>query len=308
MMGGVGGVRGLWGFVRGGMGGVTQAMAASARAHGAEIRTAAEVAQIRVENGRSTGVVLKSGEEIRARVVVSGADPKRTFLGMVDPKDLPGDFREDIEKLRCEGCSFKINLALSELPNFTAYPGTQPGPQHRGTIHCVPDIETMERAWDDAKFGRPSRVPMLECTIPSTYDDSIAPPGKHVMNIFCQYFPYRLREGNWEHEKEAFADRVIDILAGYAPNIKNAILHRHLVSPQDLENDYGMTGGSIFHGDMTPDQLFFLRPVPGWAQYRTPVNNLYLCGSGTHPGGGVMGAPGHNAAREILADWMDGKN
>lgn len=303
MMGGVGGVRGLWGFVRGGMGGITQAMAASARSQGATIRTGTEVAEITVRDGRSTGVALVSGEEIRARVVVSGTDPKRTFLRLLDPDALPEEFRREIENLRCEGCSFKINLALGELPNFTAYPGTAPGPQHRGTIHACPDLEYMERAWDDAKYGRPSRAPMLECTIPTIYDDSLAPPGKHIMNIFCQYAPYRLREGNWDQEKEVFADRVLDVLAEYAPNIKNAVLHRHVLSPADLETEFGMTGGNIFHGEMSPDQLFFLRPAPGWAQYRTPVGGLYLCGSGTHPGGGVMGAPGYNAAREILKDW-----
>ncbi len=302
MMGGVGGVRGLWGFVRGGMGGITQAMAAYAKSKGVEIRVNSEVAEIMVKGGRAVGVALASGEEFRGRVIVSGCDPKVTFLKMLDPKSLPEDFHREITNLRIEGCSFKINLALGELPNFTAYPGATPGPQHRGTIHCCESVEYMERAWDDAKFGAPSRAPMLECTIPSLYDDSLAPPGKHVMNIFCQYFPYRLREGDWRARKEAFADRVIDILAQYAPNIKNAILHRHALAPQDLEIEFGMTGGNIFHGEMSPDQLFFLRPAPGWAQYRTPVAGLYLCGSGTHPGGGVMGAPGHNAAREILRD------
>jgi phytoene dehydrogenase-like protein len=202
-----------------------------------------------------------------------------------------------------EGCSFKINLALGELPDFKALPGTSPGPQHRGTIHICPSVEYMERAWDDAKYGRPSRAPMLECTIPTCYDDSLAPPGKHLMNIFVQYAPYRLSEGNWSSEKDRFADRVIDILAEYAPNMRTAVIHRHVLSPADLEDEFGLTGGNIFHGEMSLDQLFFLRPVPGWAQYRTPIRNLYLCGSGAHPGGGVMGAPGHNAAREIMRDW-----
>ncbi len=303
MMGGVGGVRGLWGFVRGGMGGITQAMAASAQAHGAEIRASAAVDRIIVNGGQAAGVALASGEELRARVVVSGADPKRTFLKLLDPGAVPAEFRREVENLRCEGCSLKINLALGELPNFTAYPGTAPGPQHRGTIHICPDMEYMERAWDDAKYGAPSRSPMLECTIPTVYDDSIAPPGKHIMNIFVQYAPYTLREGTWAGRKEAFADRVLEILAEYAPNMKSAVIHRNVVSPADLESEFGMTGGNIFHGEMSPDQLFFMRPAPGWAQYRTPIAGLYLCASGTHPGGGVMGAPGHNAAREILKDW-----
>jgi phytoene dehydrogenase-like protein len=303
VMGGVGGVRGLWGFVRGGMGGISQALAASARAHGAEIRTQAPVAQIVVKDGSAIGVALESGEEIRTRIVVSNADPKRTFLGILDASALPEDFRREVQDLRMEGCSLKINLALSELPNFTAFPGVEPGPQHRGTIHVCPSVEYMERAWDDAKYGAPSRSPMLECTIPTCYDDSLAPPGKHLMNIFVQYAPYRLREGDWGQEKDRFADRVLDILAEYAPNIRKAVIHRNVLSPADLETEFGLTGGNIFHGEMSLDQLFFLRPVPGWAQYRTPVRNLYLCGSGTHPGGGVMGAPGHNAAREILKDW-----
>ncbi len=307
VMGGVGGVRGLWGFVRGGMGGVTLALADSARSRGAVIRTGAEVGRLLTRDGQAVGVALATGEEIRARMVVSGADPKRTFLKLTDPDALPPEFRREVEALRCEGCSFKINLALAELPDFTAFPGTAPGPQHRGTIHVCPSVEYMERAWDDAKYGCPSRAPMLECTIPSVYDDTVAPPGHHLMNIFVQYAPYRLREGTWDEHKEAFADRVLDILAEYAPNIKNAVLHRHVLSPADLETEFGMTGGNIFHGEMSLDQLFFLRPVPGWAQYRTPVRGLYLCGSGTHPGGGVMGAPGHNAAREILRDWKAAK-
>ena len=303
VMGGVGGVRGLWGFVRGGMGGITLALAESARAHRVDIRTGASVGQIIVKDGIATGVALQSGEEIRARAVVSSADPKRTFLRLMEPSALPEDFRHDVEELRMEGCSFKINLALGELPDFKALPGVASGPQHRGTIHICPSVEYMEHAWDDAKYGRPSRAPMLECTIPTCYDDSLAPPGKHLMNIFVQYAPYRLREGSWSVEKERFADRVMDILAEYAPNMRTAVIHRHVLSPADLEDEFGLTGGNIFHGEMSLDQLFFLRPVPGWAQYRTPVHNLYLCGSGAHPGGGVMGAPGRNAAREILRDW-----
>jgi len=197
----------------------------------------------------------------------------------------------------------KINLALSELPNFTACPGTQAGPQHRGTIHICPNMQYIEEAYADSIVGRPSRSPILECTIPSVVDPSVAPPGKHVMNIFTQYGPYALKNGKtWDQEKEAYADRCIDILAQYAPNIKNAILHRDVVTPLDMEREYSLTGGSIFHGRMTLDQMFHMRPVPGYANYKTPVKGLYMCASGTHPGGGVMGTPGMNAAKVIVKE------
>ena len=299
-MGQAAGKRGLWGFVRGGMGGVAQAIAASARQQGVEIRTEAEVARILVREGRAEGVVLRSGEEVRAPIVASSADPKVTFLGLVPSID--GDFRREVEAIRTEGVAMKINLALDGLPEFTAAPGGSPGPQHRATIHIGPTMDYIDRAWQDAQAGRPSAAPFLEVTIPTTYDPSLAPPGKHVMNIFVQYAPYRLAEGHWDQLKETYADRVIDSLAQYAPNIKDRIIHRQVVSPLDLERNFSLTGGDIFHGEMTLDRLFFMRPVPGWADYRTPISGLYLCGSGTHPGGGVMGAPGYNAAREILRD------
>ncbi|MGQ0550129.1 MAG: phytoene desaturase family protein, partial [Armatimonadota bacterium] len=196
-------------------------------------------------------------------------------------------------------------LALDGLPQFVGMPGPSPGPQHRGTIHIGPTMEYIDRAWEDAVHGRPSEHPFLEITIPTTYDPSLAPPEKHVMSIFVQYTPYRLADGSWDQLKESYAETVLDTLAEYAPNIKEIILHRQVLSPLDLERDFALTGGDIFHGEMTPDRLFFMRPVPGWAQYRTPIRRLYLCGSGTHPGGGVMGAPGHNAAREILKDRRD---
>ena len=299
-MGGVGGVRGLWGFVEGGMGALSEAIAAAARAAGAEIRTSAPVAHILVRNGAAYGVALENGEEIRARVVVSNADPKRTFLTLVGREALPPPFAADVARFKCDGTSFKLNLALGELPNYRAFPGTEPGPQHMGTAHIAPSVEYVERAWDDAKYGRPSRAPLLEITIPTTYDPSLAPPGKHLMSIFVQYAPYRLAEGTWHRERDRFADRIVDLLAEYAPNIKGAIEHRHCLSPLDLEEQFGLTGGNIFHGEMSPNQLFSLRPFAGWARYATPIRHLYLCGSGAHPGGGVMGAPGHNAAREIL--------
>jgi phytoene dehydrogenase-like protein len=301
VMGGVGGVRGLWGFVRGGMGALTQALARSAEAYGAEIQTGAEVAEILIRQGRTQGVVLTNGDEHRAPVVVSNADPKRTFLGLVAKDNLPPEFQQQIEAYRCEGSSFKINLALGELPSYTALPGASLGPQHRGTTHICASLDSLEHAWDDAKYGAPSREPLLEITIPTTYDPSLAPPGKHVMSIFAQYAPYRLRDGVWDDQtRQAFVDRAIDLLAQYAPNIRGAIEGVHALSPLDLEREYSLTGGNIFHGDLSLNQLFALRPVAGWARYATPIRGLYLCGSGTHPGGGVTGAPGHNAAQQIL--------
>ncbi|MGH9845119.1 MAG: phytoene desaturase family protein [Blastocatellia bacterium] len=304
VMGGAAGARGLWGFIRGGMGAISNALAESAKSKGAVIRTNAEVDHVLVKEGRATGVVLKSGEEIHAQVVVSNADPKRTFLKLVEPGHLEEDFRRSIEAFRVEGCSVKINLALDALPNFTAFPNRsdrEVNLPHKTTMHVCPTMDYVDRAWEDAKQGRVSTNPMLECTIPTAYDDSIAPAGKHIMCIFAQYGPYTLRDAVWDEGlKNRFANRCIDALVDYAPNIKDIILHRQVISPLDLETEYGLTGGNIFHGEMDLDQLFFMRPVAGWAKYRTPIRNLYLCGSGTHPGGGVMGAPGYNAAREIL--------
>jgi len=298
-MGGVAGHRGLWGFVRGGMGAVSEAIAASARARGAAIRVNAPVAKILVRNGRAQGVVLESGEEVQADAVASNLDPKLTFLRLLDAADVPGDFRDAIEKFRIEGTSCKINLALNGLPEFTAYPGT-PGPHHKATIHICPSIEYVERAWDDAKYGRPSERPLLELTIPTMYDPSLAPPGKHIMGIFLQYAPYTLRGATWDELREPFGDRVMDLIAEYAPNIREIVEHRQVLSPLDLERRFAITGGNIFHGEMSLDQMFVMRPVAGYARYKTPIRNLYLCGSGAHPGGGVMGAPGHNCAREML--------
>lgn len=305
-MGGVGGKRGLWGFVRGGMGGITQALADSARSRGAGIRTEARVERILVKDGRATGVVLESGEEISAKIVVSGADPKRTFLKLLEARHLESGFLRAIKAFKIEGVSMKINLALDGLPDFKCLPDSRLGPQHKTTIHICPTLEYIERAFDDSKYGRPSQRPMLEITIPTTYDPSLAPPGKHVANIFLQYAPYTLAPqitAGWRALKESYADRAMDLIEEYAPGFKGLVLHRHVLSPLDLEEQYGLTGGNIFHGEMTTDQLYFLRPVAGWAKYRTPLRGLYMCGSGTHPGGGVTGAPGHNAAREILKDW-----
>jgi phytoene dehydrogenase-like protein len=300
-MGGVAGHRGLWGFVRGGMGTVSEAIAASARSRGATIRTKAAVERILVRGGEARGVVLAGGEEIEARVVASNLDPHQTFLRLIDPKELDVEFVNAIRHFRTEGTSLKMNLALSGLPEFRAYPGS-PGPQHRATMHICPSVEYVERAWDDAKYGRPSGRPLLELTIPTMYDPSLAPPGKHVMGIFLQYAPYTLREGTWDELREPYGARILELIEEYAPNIRSIVIDSQVLTPLDLERRFGLTGGNIFHGEMSLDQMFFMRPVAGWARYGTPVRRLYLCGSGAHPGGGVIGAPGYNAARRILKD------
>jgi phytoene dehydrogenase-like protein len=300
-MGGVGGRRGVWGYVRGGMGAVSDAIAASARARGAEIRVNAKVEHVLIRDGRAAGVVLESGEEIDARVVASNLDPRVTFLQLVEEKHLPAEFVQAIRRFRCEGTSCKINLGLNGLPEFRCLPGA-PGPQHRATMHICPDIEYVERAWDDAKYGQPSESPLIEMTCPTIYDPSLAPPGKHILGLFLQYAPYTLKGATWDQLRDPFADRVLDLVADYAPNIRAIIEHRQVLTPFDLESRFGITGGNIFHGEMSMDQLFVMRPLMGWSRYRTPVRGLYLCGSGAHPGGGVMGAPGYNAAREILKD------
>jgi phytoene dehydrogenase-like protein len=299
-MGGVGGHRGLWGFVRGGMGKISEAMALSAKAAGAEIQMNADVVKILVQNGRATGVALANGDEIGAKIVASNCDPKRTFLQLMDERDVPADLLKGIRQFRSEGTSCKINLALNGVPQFKSYPWDGVGPHHGATMHICPDMDYVERAWDDAKYGRPSKSPLLEMTIPTIYDPSLAPKGKHIMGIFLQYAPYTLREGNWDELREPFGDRVIDIIEEYCPNIKSIIEHRQVLTPLDLERRFGITGGNIFHGEMSVDQMFMMRPLAGSARYKMPVEGLYLCGSGAHPGGGVMGAPGYNAARAIL--------
>jgi len=298
-MGGIAGHRGLWGFVRGGMGAVSEAIASAGRAKGVEIRTNAVVAKVLVRDGRARGVVLANGEEIEAGMVASNLDPKVTFLKLLDPGELEPEFVHAIRVFRTEGTSCKINLALNGLPEFRAFPGA-PGPQHKATMHICPNIEYVERAWDDAKYGRPSERPLLELTVPTMYDPSLAPPGKHIMGIFLQYAPYTLRKGTWDELREPFGDRVVALIEEYAPGFGKLIEHRQVLSPLDLERRFGITGGNIFHGEMSLDQMFVMRPVAGWARYRTPVRGFFLCGSGAHPGGGVMGAPGYNCAREML--------
>jgi phytoene dehydrogenase-like protein len=306
VMGECNGVRGVWGYVRGGMGGISNAIAGAAKSKGAEIRVNAEVAKVLVKDGRAVGVVLQDGTEIRANKVASGADANVTFLKLCDEKDLPADFVAGVKGLDYSSASLKINVALSELPNFTSVPGAQAGPQHRGTIHISPDMDYIERAYDDAKYGKPAENPILECTIPSVIDQTVAPAGQHLMSMFIQYFPYDIKGADtpeaYNAAKEKFADRCFDILNEYAPNFRNSVIDRQVLSPRDIEARFGLTGGNIMQGTMSLSSLAFMRPLPGWAQYRTPIKNLYLCGAATHPGGGVMGACGYNAAREMLKD------
>jgi phytoene dehydrogenase-like protein len=297
-MGELDGVYRAWGFARGGNGSVSGALAAAARGFGAEIRTAAPVARVLVESGRARGVALESGEELRARCVVSGADPRRTFLELVGEAHLPAEFAAAIRRFRVRGASGKVNLALAELPSFTCLPGA--GPHLRGAISVSPSVAYLERAYDEAKYGEFSRRPYLDIVIPSLLDPSMAPPGRHVMSIFAQYAPYHLNGGWSDARREAFGDAVIDTLAEYAPNLRGAILHRQVITPADIERTVGLTEGNIFQGELSLQQLFFLRPAPGWSQHATPVAGLYLGGAGAHPGGGVMGAPGRNAALAIL--------
>jgi phytoene dehydrogenase-like protein len=301
VMGEAGGTRGVWAYMRGGMGGITQALASAARKHGADIRCEAEVARIVVEDGRAVGVALAGGDEFRAPVVASNADANVTFLQLLGRDELPEPFVADVERISYASASLKINVALDALPNFTALPGTEPGPQHRGTIHLVPDQDYIERAFDDAKYGRPSADPVIECQLPSVVDPTVAPEGKHLMSMFIQYAPYELRDGSWDDDRrDVFADRCFDVVNEYAPNFTSSVIDRQVLAPPDLERVFNLTGGNIFQGAMTPGQLFAFRPVPGYARYRTPIRGLYLCGSAAHPGGGVMGTPGRNAAREIL--------
>lgn len=301
VMGEANGKRGVWGYVQGGMGALTQALANAARDLSVTIRCDAEASKILVTDGTATGVALATGEEFHAPVVASNADARGTFTRLVDPKLLPPDFVEAVDRIDYSSASLKINVALSELPNFHAAPGTQPGPHHRGTIHICPDLEYIERAYDDAKYGQPSDQPVLECTIPSVIDPTVAPAGTHLMSIFVQYAPYSLRDSTWDQLREPFADRCFDLLTEYAPNFKASVIARQVLTPLDLERTFALTGGNIFQGAMSLNQLFCFRPVPGFADYGSPIRGLYLCGAAAHPGGGVMGAAGRNAARAILA-------
>ena len=291
-----------WGLSKGGTGQVAAAIASSARAFGADIRTDSPVERIIVKNGVAEGVALANGDEFRAKTVISGVDPNRTFLGLVGEEHLEGEFKTQVKRYKLRGSSGKVNLALDRLPDFSCLPGF--GPHLRGDITIAPSLDYLERAYDDAKYGSFSKQPFIDVVIPSLTDPTVAPPGKHVMSCFVQYAPYHLKEGpqDWPNQRDAFGDAVVDVLESYAPGLKDSILHRHVLSPWDLEQEYGLTEGNIFHGELSLEQLAFLRPAPGWARYRTPVRNLYMCGSGTHPGGGIMGAPGAMCADTVLKE------
>ncbi len=292
---------GAWGFARGGMGAVTAALTGSLQASGGAVRAAAPGAEVRVRNGRANGVVLASGEEIEASTVVSNMDVKRTFLNTVAPEHLPEDFLTAVRRFKIRGSSGKLNIALDGLPTFPAIPAG--APCIRGDLHITDTIDMMERAYDDWKDGRWSAAPYVDMLIPSQIDPTMAPDGKHYMSVFVQYCPYRLADGPWtDAKRQAFGATVIDAIARQSPDFKSLIRHAEIRTPWDIENEVGLTEGNIFQGELTMDQLLFNRPVPGYAQYRTPIKGLYLSGSSTHPGGGVMGAPGANAARRVLAD------
>ena len=299
-MGEIDGAFRSWGLARGGTGAISNAIASAARAAGVDIRSQADVGKVLVRGNQARGVVLKNGDEIPARVVASSLDPRLTFLRLLEPGLLPVDFVEDVGRFKFRGSSAKVNLALDALPDFTCLPG--PGAHLRGAISISPSVDYMERAYDDAKYGRFSQKPYIDIVIPSLTDPSVAPPGKHVMSCFVQYAPYHLKDGTWDEQRDALGDAVVETLAEYAPNLPGCILHRQVLTPLDLEREWGLSEGNIFQGELTLEQLFFLRPVPGWAQYTTPIRGLYMCGSATHPGGGIMGAPGRNAAKKILAE------
>ena len=298
--------QGFYGHVMGGMGSITQALAAAGRKLGVEIRTGASVRQIDVRDGRARTVVLEDGTEIRGRVVLSNADPKRTFLGFLDPKQLPEDFLFAVRGIKMDGPCAKVNMVLAEEPRFIGTPATAT-PLERTFYTLVPSLEFAERCYDIAKFGDIPDELWVDCVVSSNADASLAPAGKHILTCFVQYVPYRLRHGNWDEARELLGDRVVKKIAEYAPNVAHSIVARQVLTPLDLERIYGLTEGNIFHGDLRLEQLFFMRPVSGWSQYRTPIERLYLCGAGAHPGGGVTGAPGRNAAHQVLRDWKKGR-
>jgi phytoene dehydrogenase-like protein len=299
-MGEIDGAFRSWGLSRGGTGAISEAIAGAARVAGVEIRTQAAVAGITIRDNAAQGVVLENGDEIAAKVVASSLDPRQTFVRFIDRGLLPEEFQQDIDRYKFRGSSGKVNLALDGLPDFTCLPGA--GAHLRGAVSISPSVDYMERAYDAAKYGKFSRRPYIDVVIPSLTDPSVAPPGKHVMSCFVQYAPYHLKEGTWDDKREEFGDTVIRTLAEYAPNLPGIVRHRQVLTPLDFEREWGLSEGNIFQGELTLEQLFFLRPAPGWSQYRTPVRQLYMCGSATHPGGGIMGAPGRNAALRIVAD------
>lgn len=302
-MGEIDGAFRSWGLAKGGNGRISLAVAAAAERFGATIRTNAPVEHLLMRNGAAEGVVLEGGEEIRANVVVSALDPHRTFLRLVGEDHLDESFVTQIKRFKFRGSSGKVNLAVDRLPDFTCRPNENGRADHlRGDIAIAPSIDYLETAYDDAKYGDFSRRPYINVVIPSTLDPSVAPPGKHIVSCFVQYAPYHLKSGaeSWPRHREAFGDAVVDTLAEYAPGLKESILYRQVLTPWDLEQEFGLTEGNIFHGELSPEQLLFQRPAAGWANYRTPVDRLWMCASGTHPGGGVMGAPGMLAAQALL--------
>jgi phytoene dehydrogenase-like protein len=303
-MGEIDGAFRSWGFSRGGTGQISLSIAGAAAAAGVEIRTQSGIQRIKVKNGRATGVVLENGDEIDAALVVSSVDPHRTFLKLIEPGTLEESFLDEVRRYKLRGSSGKVNLALDGLPDFKCLPG--PGAHLRGAISISPSVEYMERAYDDAKYGDFSRNPYIDMVLPSLTDPSVAPPGKHLLSCFVQYAPFKLREGTWDGKKDAFGEAVISTIERFAPDIRKLILHKQVVTPLDLDREWGLTEGNIFQGELSLEQLFFLRPLPGWARYRTPVRSLYMCGSCTHPGGGIMGANGRLAALEILKDVSGG--
>ncbi|MGH2674885.1 MAG: phytoene desaturase family protein [Actinomycetota bacterium] len=301
LSGGEDDVQGFYGHVIGGMGAISEAMAAAARGHGAEIRTDAPVVSIDVVDGRARGVTLDDGTEIAARVVLSGADPKRTFLGLVDKRELPEEFVADVAAIRMDGPCAKVNFVLAEEPRITAMPADA-DPGRRALFTLLPSPDFADRCYETAIRGEiPERL-WVDCVVASNVDPTLAPEGTHVMTCFVQYVPFRLAEGTWDDRRDQLGDRVLASIAEYAPNVPQSVVARQVLTPLDLERIYGLTEGNIFHGDLSIDQLFFMRPVPGWARYRTPVDRLYLCGAGAHPGGGVTGAPGFNASRAVIQD------
>ncbi|HEY2782152.1 MAG TPA: NAD(P)/FAD-dependent oxidoreductase [Steroidobacteraceae bacterium] len=308
VFGEVNGKKGAWGHAIGGMGAITQAMAKAAAARGVEIRTAAPVREILIEGGRAVGVITEKGEALRARSVVSNLNPKLLYGSLIDAGALPQDFRERIKHWRCGSGTFRMNVALSELPDFKALPGRAAADHHTAGIIMAPSLAYMDQAYLDAKAGGWSKQPIVEMLIPSTLDDSLAPAGQHVASLFCQHVAPVLPNGaSWDAHREEVADLMIDLVNSHAPNFKAAVLGRQIMSPLDLERTFGLVGGDIFHGALSLDQLFSARPMLGHGDYRGPLKGLYMCGSGTHPGGGVTGAPGHNAAREIVGDFRRGR-
>jgi phytoene dehydrogenase-like protein len=308
VFGEVNGKHGVWGHAIGGMGAITQAMARAAAARGVEVRLSSPVREVLVEGDRAVGVVTESGETLRAAAVISNLNPKLLYGSMFAPSALPPEVREHMSHWRCGSGTFRMNVALSELPDFTCLPGKSLGDHHTAGIIIAPTLGYMERAYFDAREQGWSRAPIVELVIPSTLDDSLAPPGRHVASLFCQHVAPKLPNGeSWDAHRETVADLMIDTVNAYAPNFKAAVLGRQIMSPLDLERTFGLIGGDIFHGQLSLDQLFSARPMLGYGNYRGPLQGLYMCGAGTHPGGGVTGAPGHNAAREILADFRRGR-